>query len=92
MPKTRRNTKQSSQSETEFVNTNTTDKVEETSAGPSSDNIESCTAISKLENGDDILNDSFDENSCAICLEEMVHPVQTPCKHNFCFLCLKVSR
>ena len=27
---------------------------------------------------------------CAICLQNCVYPVQLPCKHIFCFLCVKV--
>ena len=26
---------------------------------------------------------------CAVCLQTCVYPVQLPCKHIFCFLCVK---
>ena len=26
---------------------------------------------------------------CSVCLQPCLHPVQTPCLHIFCFLCLK---
>ena len=29
------------------------------------------------------------EAHCSICQEQCVHPVQLPCKHNFCYLCIK---
>lgn len=36
------------------------------------------------------LNDD-EEDVCSVCLEEMIHPVRLPCKHLFCFLCIKVN-
>ena len=29
------------------------------------------------------------ETHCSICREQYVHPVQLPCKHSFCYLCIK---
>ena len=26
---------------------------------------------------------------CAVCLQTCIHPVQLPCRHIFCFLCVK---
>ena len=26
---------------------------------------------------------------CAVCLQTCVHPVRLPCRHIFCFLCVK---
>ena len=28
---------------------------------------------------------------CAVCLQNCIYPVQLPCKHIFCFLCVKVG-
>ncbi|VEL30933.1 unnamed protein product [Protopolystoma xenopodis] len=28
-------------------------------------------------------------HECCICLQECVYPVQLPCNHVFCFLCIK---
>merc|ERR1712131_429153 len=29
------------------------------------------------------------ENNCSICLEKFLHPLTLPCKHQFCYLCIK---
>uniref|UniRef100_A0A2P2I327 E3 ubiquitin-protein ligase n=1 Tax=Hirondellea gigas TaxID=1518452 RepID=A0A2P2I327_9CRUS len=34
-------------------------------------------------------NDDEYDSVCAVCLQEMIHPVRLPCTHIFCFLCLK---
>ncbi|XP_034409029.1 E3 ubiquitin-protein ligase rnf146-like [Cyclopterus lumpus] len=34
-------------------------------------------------------NSSLSVPECAICLQSCVHPVQLPCHHVFCFLCVK---
>ena len=53
------------------------------------------------EEGDDEGDKSDDEEDekvggssevpieCAVCLQTCVYPVQLPCKHIFCFLCVK---
>ena len=40
-----------------------------------------------LETNESVIEE---EDMCPICLMEMIHPVRLPCKHIFCFLCLKV--
>lgn len=36
-------------------------------------------------------DESIDEDSrCAVCFLQMILPVQLPCNHIFCFLCVKV--
>ncbi|CRK98092.1 CLUMA_CG011460, isoform A, partial [Clunio marinus] len=32
------------------------------------------------------------EEECAICLQKYLYPVTLPCKHTFCFLCIKGIR
>lgn len=34
-------------------------------------------------------NTSQDGLECPICMEPCVHPVELPCRHIFCFLCIK---
>ncbi|KAL3313073.1 hypothetical protein Ciccas_008328 [Cichlidogyrus casuarinus] len=30
-----------------------------------------------------------EDNECSICLQSCLHPVELPCNHHFCFLCIK---
>ena len=43
------------------------------------------------ENEKQLVEDGSSEVSieCAVCLQTCVYPVQLPCKHIFCFLCVK---
>ena len=40
---------------------------------------------------DDEGNSTLQEGplECAVCLQTCIHPVQLPCRHIFCFLCVK---
>ena len=33
--------------------------------------------------------ENSDAIECAVCLQPSIHPVQLPCSHIFCFLCVK---
>ena len=43
------------------------------------------------EDGKQLVEDGSNEVpiECAVCLQTCVYPVQLPCKHIFCFLCVK---
>ena len=43
------------------------------------------------EDGKQLVEDGSSEVpiECAVCLQTCVYPVQLPCKHIFCFLCVK---
>ena len=43
------------------------------------------------EEGKQLVEDGSNEVpiECAVCLQTCVYPVQLPCKHIFCFLCVK---
>ena len=43
------------------------------------------------EEGKQLVEDESNEVpiECAVCLQTCVYPVQLPCKHIFCFLCVK---
>ena len=34
-------------------------------------------------------DETLSNSTCSICLQQFTYPVELPCKHIFCFLCIK---